>query len=129
MCGECVKNGKSQLPDDRDNWPIYKMEIGCLDEIYKLLDLDDPSSEPLMVALGGFSKHEADLIKKECMPNGCGIARKALDRWGASKSENNVGALKAILKETMKRQDVVDVIENWKKLRVCHGCGVKLNYP
>ena len=126
MCGECVENDKSQQPHDRDNWPIYKIENGCLEEICKLLDLDR-SAKSLMVALGCFSANEAALITKEFMPSGCGIAKRALDRWGASKKENNVGALKKILEETMQRVDVVNVIEDWEKKRVCHGCGVKLN--
>ena len=127
LCGKCEKKRVSQLPDDRNYWPIYKMEIGCLEKIYKLLDLDDRSAESLMVALGGFSVNDADLIKKECMPSGCGIAKKALDKWGTSNTKNNVGALKKILEKTMKRMDVVEEIEYWKELHVCHGCGVKLN--
>jgi hypothetical protein len=37
-----------------------------------------------------------------------------------------VGALKKILKDTMQRDDVVEEIEKWENLSVCHGCGIKL---
>ena len=57
---------------------------------------------------------------------GKGMANKALGIWGASDRENNVGALKKIVKCTMKRDDVFCVIKNWEKLPVCHGCSINL---
>jgi hypothetical protein len=91
--------------------------------------LEDRSNESLLVALGCFSTNQADLIKQEFKPSGRGMAKKALDLWGTSERENNVGALKKILQDTMKRMDVLTEIEDWNKLHVCHGCGVKLSQP
>jgi hypothetical protein len=56
-----------------------------------------------------------------------GTAEEVLNKWGSSNQENNVGALKKILKNTMQRDDVVVEIEKWENLSVCHGCGIKLN--
>jgi hypothetical protein len=125
MCGKCVMNGETQLPDGRDKWPIDKIEHGCLQKMCELIDLHY-NKTPLMSALGCFSNTEADSIAQEfTVTGGIGIARKALGRWGTSDRSHNVGALKRILQYTMERVDVVVEIERWEKMSVCHGCGIK----
>ena len=127
MCNPCVSKAETQLSDDRNNWAIFKMETAHYREICKLLDLSDRSKEPLLSALGCFDVTESDTIKQEFTScGGVGTAKKALGRWGNEDRNNNVGALKKILKDKMKRIDVLDVIEKWEKLPVCHGCGVSL---
>ncbi|CAB4014032.1 Hypothetical predicted protein [Paramuricea clavata] len=128
MCSSCDSKDKTPLSSDRDKWPIGKIEFGCFDEICKLLDLTDRSKKPLMSALGGFDQTTAACIEKKYeRMGGVGIAEVVLGRWGSSNQENNVGALKKILKDTMQRDDVVVEIEKWENLSVCHGCGIKLN--
>jgi hypothetical protein len=131
MCGKCVMNCETQLPDDpdRDEWPIDKIEHGCFQKMCELIDLYDRSKIPLMSALGCFCNTEADSINQEFKATGgMGIAKKALGRWGTSHRSHNVGALKEILQYTMKRMDVIREIERWEKMSVCHGCGIK-NLP
>ena len=91
--------------------------------------MKDRNNESLLAALGCFSTNQADQIKQKFKPSGCGMAKKALDVWGTSEKKNNIGALKKILQDTMKRMDVLTKIEDWNKLHVCHGCGVKLSQP
>jgi hypothetical protein len=129
MCGTCVSIDETPLSSDRDKWPIGKIEIGCFYQICHLLDLEY-SKVPLMSALDGFNQTMAACIEKKYEGNGgVGIAKEVLCKWGSSDQENNVGALKKILKDTMQRDDVVVEIEKWENLRVCHGCGIKLNKP
>ena len=129
MCSSFASKDETPLSSDRDKWPIGKIEIGCFDQICKLLDLEH-STVPLMSALGGFNQTTAALIKKKYeAKGGLGIAEEVLNKWGSSNQENNVGALKKILTDTMQRVDVVGEIEKWEKLSVCHGCGIKLNKP
>ncbi|XP_028398327.1 uncharacterized protein LOC114521951 [Dendronephthya gigantea] len=116
----------SLQPDDRNSWPIYKMENAHFEKICVLLDLPDRSREPLLSVLGCFSVTEVAEINQRCGPTGVGTARIALIRWGNYDRKNNVGALKKILNERMKRNDVLDVIEEWEKLPVCHGCCIRL---
>ncbi|CAB4003535.1 Transcriptional-regulating factor 1 [Paramuricea clavata] len=129
MCSSCASKDKTPLSSDRDKWPIGKIEFGCFRQICKLLDLADSSKEPLLSALGGFDQTTAAYIEKKYEIMRVGIAKEVLDIWGSSSHENNVGALKKILKHTMQRIDVVDEIENWENLSVCHGCGIKCNKP
>ena len=126
MCESCYLKDETQLSSDREKWPIGKIETCCFHKICKLLDLADRSKEPLMNALGSFDQTEAAYIDKK-YDRGVGIAEVALGQWGSSNQENNVGALKKILKDTMERIDVVDEIEKWENLSVCHGSGIKLN--
>ena len=127
MCDECVMNSETQLSDERDKWPIDKIEHGCLQKMCELIDLPDRSREPLMSALGDFSNNEADSITQEfTATGGKGISKRALDMWGTSDRSHNVGALKEILRHTMRRDDVIQRIEKWEKMSVCHGCGIKL---
>jgi hypothetical protein len=129
MCSSCASKDETQLSSDREKWPIAKIEIGCFDEICKLLDLAYGSKEPLMSALGSFDQTEAAgiIITYEAR-GGSGTAEEVLCKWGSSDQENNnVGVLKKILKDTMQRDDVVVEIEKWKKLSVCHGCGIKMH--
>jgi hypothetical protein len=80
-----------------------------------------------MSALGGFDQTMALGIKRKYeAKGGVGVAKEVLGRWGSSNHENNVGALKKIVEDTMGRVDVLDEIERWEKLSVCHGCGIKL---
>ncbi len=117
------------LPADRNKWPILKIELGCWEEICDQLDLDERSKKSLLVALNCFTNNEAESIKKLCEPKGGkGVAKKALGMWATADRTHNVGALKEIL-SSMPRVDVVQVIENWEKLSVCHGCGIKLKKP
>jgi hypothetical protein len=130
MCSSCVSKDETPLSDKRDEWPIGKIEIGCFNQICKLLDIDTRSKEPLMIALGGFDQTVAAGIKKKFeAKGGSGIAEEVLGKWGSSKHENNVGALKKILKDIMERNDVVLEIKKWEKLSVCHGCGARLDKP
>ena len=125
MCGMCVINREEQLPDDRDKWPIDKIEHGCFQKMCELIDLSDRSKIPLMSALSGFSNNDADSITQEfTAKGGRGIAKKALGKWGASDRSHNVGALKEILQHAMQRVDVILEIERWEKMSVCHGCGL-----
>ena len=79
-----------------------------------------------MSALGGFDQTMAACIEKKYeRVGGLGIAEVVLGRWGSSNHENNVGALKKVLKDTMQRDDVVVEIEEWENLSVCHGCGTR----
>ena len=128
MCSSCTSKDETQLASDRDKWPIAKIEIGCFHEICKLLDLAYCSKEPLVNALGGFDQTTAAGIKITCeVKGGSGTAEVILGKWGSSDQENNnVGALKKILKDTMQRDDVVVEIEKWENLSVCHGCGIKM---
>jgi hypothetical protein len=127
MCVSCGATNKNQLPDDRNKWPIDKIEISSFQKISKLLDLDQFSKVPILSALECFDRLEIATMKKQCeAKGGTGIAEVALQRWGTGKRQNNVGALKKIVEETMGRVDVLDEIENWEKLCVCHGCGIKL---
>ncbi|CAB4021516.1 Hypothetical predicted protein [Paramuricea clavata] len=130
MCGSCTSKDETQLSSDRDKWPIGKIENGCFHQICSLLDLAVRSKEPLMSALDGFDQTTAAGIKtKYEAKGGLGTAEEVLGKWGSRNQENNVGALKKILKDTMQRDDVVIEIEKWENLRVCHGCGIKLNKP
>jgi hypothetical protein len=127
MCSSCVSKDKTQLSSDRDKWPIDKIENGCFRQICDLLDLADRTKEPLMSALGCFDQTEAAYIKtKYGEKGGVGTAKEVLGKWGSRNQENNVGALKKILKDTMQRSDVVIEIEKWENLSVCHGCGINL---
>ena len=129
MCSFCASKDETPLSSDRDKWPISKIEIGCFDQICNLLDLEH-SKVSLMSALGGFNQTTAACIKKKYeAKGGLGIAEEVLYKWGSSNQENNVGALKKILTDTMQRVDIVGEIEKWEKLSVCHGCGIKLNKP
>jgi hypothetical protein len=131
MCESCTSKDETQLSSDRDKWPIGKIENGCFHQICSLLDLAVRSKEPLMSALDGFDQTMAAGIKtKYEAKGGLGTAKEVLNKWGSSNQENNnVGALKKILKDTMQRDDVVVEIEKLENLRVCHGCGIKLNKP
>ncbi|CAB4003641.1 Hypothetical predicted protein [Paramuricea clavata] len=84
-----------------------------------------------MNALGGFDQITAAYIKtKYGERGGVGTAEEVLNKWASRNRENNnVGALKKILEDTMQRDDVVEEIEKWEKLSVCHGCGIRLNKP
>jgi hypothetical protein len=127
MCARCRTKNKNQLPDDRNQWPINKFELSYLQAICKLLDLDHVSNEPILSALECFTQLEAATMKKKFEANGgIGLAEDALQQWGAADGENNVGALKKIVENKMKRIDVLDEIKKWEKLFVCHGCGIKL---
>ncbi|CAB3979785.1 5 -methylthioadenosine S-adenosylhomocysteine nucleosidase [Paramuricea clavata] len=133
MCSSCTSKDETQLSSDREKWPIAKIEIGCFHEICKLLDLAYCSKEPLVNALGSFDQTTAAGIKIAYeVKGGSGTAEVILGKWGSSDQENNnVGALKKILKDTMHRDDVVVEIEKWEKLSVCHGCvkrGVKISF-
>jgi hypothetical protein len=125
MCSSCASS-ETQLSSDREKWPIGKIEIGCFQKICELLDLADRSSEPLMTALGCFSQTTVAYIDTKYERVRVGIAKEVRDKWGSRNQENNVGALKKILKDTMQRDDVVEEIEKWENLSVCHGCGIKL---
>jgi hypothetical protein len=128
MCTSCDTKDETQLSSDRDKWPIGKIENGCFQQICELLDIAKRNNRPLMSALDGFDQTMAACIKKEYeAKGGSGTTEEVLGKWGSSKHENNVGALKKILKKIVKRVDVLDVIEKWKKLSVCHGCGIRLN--
>jgi hypothetical protein len=131
MCSSCTSKDETQLSSDRDKWPIDKIEIGCFHQICKLLDLAVRSKEPLMNALGCFDQTEAAGIKITYETRGgSGTAEEVLSKWGSRNQENNnVGALKKILKDNMQRDDVVVKIEKWEKLSVCHGCGIKFKKP
>ncbi|CAB4018755.1 Hypothetical predicted protein [Paramuricea clavata] len=132
MCRSCASKHETQLSSDRDKWPIGKIENGCFYKICNLLDLAYLSNEPLMNALGCFDQTTAAGIEKKYeREGGLGIAKEVLGKWGSSNQENNVGALKKILEDTMKRVDVVIEIEKWESLSVCHGCGItiKLSKP
>ena len=129
MCESCDLKDETQLSSDRDKWPIGKIEKACFDEICKLLDLAEKSKVPLMNALGGFDQITAAYIEKKYEIVRVGIAKEVLNKWGSSNHKNNVGVLKKILEDTMQRVDVVDEIEKWENLSVCHGCGIKLNKP
>ncbi|CAB4030925.1 Hypothetical predicted protein [Paramuricea clavata] len=130
MCSSCASKGETQLSSDRDKWPIGKIENSCFRQICKLLDLADRSKEPLTGALGGFDQITVAYIEKKYEDKGgMGTAKKVLGKWGSRNKENNVGALKKILEDTMQRVDVVEEIEKWENLFVCHGCGIKLNKP
>jgi hypothetical protein len=130
MCESCDLKDETELSSDRDKWPIGKIETCCFHKICKLLDLADHSKEPLMNALGGFDQTTVAYIEKKYEGNGgFGTAKKVLGKWGSRNQENNVGALKKILKDTMQRIDVVVEIEIWENLSICHGCGIKLNKP
>jgi hypothetical protein len=79
-------------------------------------------------ALGCFDQITAACIEKTYGQKGeLGTAKEILSKWGSRNQENNVGALKKILEDTMQRVDVVVEIEKWENLSVCHGCGIKLN--
>jgi hypothetical protein len=129
MCRSCTSKGETQLSSDRDKWPIGKIENRCFHQICSLLDLAVRSKEPLMSALDGFDRTMAAGIKtKYEAKGGLGTAEEVLNKWGSRNQENNnVGALKKILKDAMQRDDVVVEIEKWENLSVCHGCGIKLN--
>ena len=74
-------------------------------------------------ALGGLDQTTAAGVKITYeVKGGSGTAEVILGKWQSSNQENNVGALKKILKDTMQRDDVVVEIEKWEKLSVCHGC-------
>ncbi|CAB4044785.1 5 -methylthioadenosine S-adenosylhomocysteine nucleosidase, partial [Paramuricea clavata] len=95
--------------------------------ICKLLDLDNVSKEPILSALECFDVLEATIMKNTFeAKGGIGLAKDALLKWGVADGENNVGALKKIVENKMKRTDVLDEIKKWEKLSVCHGCGIKL---
>ncbi|CAB4028249.1 Hypothetical predicted protein [Paramuricea clavata] len=127
MCPRCIMTDETDLPQDRNKWPIAQIEKDCFQEICNLLDLYDLSKEPLMIALDCFTTKEVTLITQEFMATrGKGMASKALGIWGTSEDGNNVGTLKDILKNTMERVDVLEKIENWEKLSVCYGCGINL---
>jgi hypothetical protein len=49
MCSYC-DSSETPLSSDRDKWPIDKIEIGCFQQICKLLDLAEKSKEPLVSA-------------------------------------------------------------------------------
>jgi hypothetical protein len=128
MCS--CDSSETPFSSDRDKWPIDKIEIGCFQQICKLLDLAEKSKEPLVSALGGFDQTTAACIEKTYgEKGGMGTAKEVLGKWGSRNQENNVGALKKILEDTMKRVDVVVEIEKWENLSVCHGCGIKWNKP
>jgi hypothetical protein len=123
MCSSCASKDETQLSSDREKWPIGNIEIGCFDEICKLLDLAYCSKKPLVNALGGLDQTTAAGIKITYeVKGGSGTAEEVLGKWGSSNQENNVGALKKILKDNMQRDDVVVEIEKCEKLSVCHGC-------
>ena len=127
MCSSC-DSSETPFSSDRDKWPIDKIEIGCFQQICKLLDLAEKSKEPLVSALDGFDQTTAAYIEKKYeREGGLGTAKEVLGKWGSINQENNVGALKKILEDTMQRVDVVVEIEKWENLSVCHGCGIKLN--
>ena len=128
MCGSCDLKHEMLLSSNKEKWPIGKIEYGCFHQICKLLDLSYCSKVPLMSALGGFDQTMAAFIEKKYeKEGGLGTAKEVLGMWGSSNHENNVSALKKILKDTMQRVDVVVEIEEWEKLSVCHRCGIKLN--
>jgi protein-arginine kinase activator protein McsA len=128
MCSSCASKDETPLSSDRNKWPIGKIEISCFQQICKLLDLAEKSKEPLVSALGCFDQiTAARIVKTYGEKGGLGTAKELLGRWGSRNHENNVGALKKILKDTMQRSDVVIEIEKWENLSVCHGCGIKLN--
>ena len=127
MCSSC-DSSETPLSSDRDKWPIDKIEIGCFQQICKLLDLAEKSKEPLVSACECFDQITAACIEKTYgQKGGMGTAKEVLGKWGSRNQENNVGALKKILKDTMQRSDVVVEIKKWEDLSVCHGCGIKLN--
>ena len=115
MCESCYLKDETQLSSDRDKWPIGKIETCCFHKICKLLDLADRSKEPLMSALDGFDQITAAYIDKK-YDRGVGIAEVALGQWGSSNQENNVGALKKILKDTMER---IVLLTRLKNGRIC----------
>jgi CDGSH-type Zn-finger protein len=125
MCSSCVSKDETPLSSDRDKWPIDKIDNACFHQICILLDLTEKSKVPLMSALDGFAQTTAAYIDKKYEIVRVGIAKEVLCRWGSSNHKNNVGALKKILKKIL----VVDEIQKWENLRVCHGCGMKLNKP
>ncbi|CAB3993156.1 5 -methylthioadenosine S-adenosylhomocysteine nucleosidase-like isoform X16 [Paramuricea clavata] len=74
-----------------------------------------------------FASYLTLMMSKQCgAKGGTGIAEVALQKWGTGNRQHNVGALKKIVEETMARVDVINEIENWEQLCVCHGCGNKL---
>ena len=120
MCHRCIMKDETHLPQDRDKWPISQIENGCFQAICHLLDLHYLSKEPLLSALG-FTQNGTTSNPQEFMATrGKGMANKALGMWGTSEHGNNVGALKKIVKRTMKRDDVFCVIKNWEKQPVWH---------
>ncbi|CAB4006384.1 Hypothetical predicted protein [Paramuricea clavata] len=123
MCSSCASKDETPLSSDRDKWPIGKIEIGCFQQICKLLDFANRSKEPLVSALGGFNQTEAAYIGITYeAKGGLGTAEEVLFKWGSRNHENNVGALKKIVQYTLQRIDVVDEIEKWENSSVCHGC-------
>jgi hypothetical protein len=129
MCSSCASKDETPLSSDRDKWPIGKIEIGCFHQICKLLDFANGSKGPLVSALGCFDQTEAAGIKMAYeAKGGLGTAEEVLFKWGSRNHENNVGALKKIVRYTLQRIDVVDEIEKWENSSVCHGCGIKLNH-
>jgi hypothetical protein len=127
MCVSCRATNVNQLPDARNEWPIHKVEISYFQKICKLLDLGEGSKQPILSALECFDQIEVATIKQKFEEKGgIGIANVALQKWGTADRKNNVGALKKIVENTMKRIDVLVEIENWEQLCVCHGCGIKL---
>ena len=127
MCNSCHATDKNQFPDDRNEWPIDKIEISYYEKICELLDLGEGSKQPILSALGCFNQIEvATMNQKFKEKGGTGIAKVALQKWGTADRKNNVGALKKIVENVMKRIDVLVEIENWQQLPVCHGCSIKL---
>ena len=125
MCVSC--RATNEHPDDRNKWPIHKVEIGYFEKICELLDLHEHSKVPILSALECFNHTEVATMKQKFeAQGGIGLAKVALQKWGTGKRQNNVGALKKIVENTMERIDVLEEIEKWEKLPVCHGCGIKL---
>ena len=130
MCKPCLNAKESPLPKERELWPIDKIELGCFQEICELLDLEERNrnNTSILSALGCFSQNEAEKIKKQAGKGGDGLAPKiALGRWGTNDLENNVGALKKILENSLARSDVLQKFTKWEEMSVCHGCGVQLD--
>ena len=127
MCCHCLSSNKSRLPDNRDEWPIHKIDSSTYSAVCENLDLK-LGKKPLVEALGCFSTKEvAKLQQKHSPTGGIGLSKEALGIWGNSDCTHNVSKLKKILKEDMQRIDVLQEIEEWETFSVCHRCGIRLN--
>ena len=51
ICQRCIMKDETDLPQDRDKWPIAQIENGCFQAICHLLDFHYLSKKPLQSAL------------------------------------------------------------------------------
>ena len=93
------------------------MDYTTASKIYTYLDHEDMSSEDLVSAFDHFTHFEGADMRKSCKPNGGkGLAEMVIKNWANDPdSNNNINALKKIVKNRLKRKDVLELIENWEK--------------